>query len=104
MKKLIILLIFTIVISLSFTGCSDNNKIESTSSTIQLKLIDSPGDYLEVNVEIIDIQYKSEEGGWESFTPTDGYPINVDLTELIAGNDLLLVDELIPSGMLNQIR
>lgn len=104
MKKLIILLIFTIVISLSFTNCSDDNKTESTSSTIQLKLIDSPGDYLEVNIEIIDIQYKSDEGGWESFTPTDGYPINVDLTELIAGNDLLLVDELIPSGMLNQIR
>ena len=34
----------------------------------------------------------------------EDYPINVDLTELVAGNDLLLTDEIIPAGNLEQIR
>jgi hypothetical protein len=71
-----------------------------------LKLVDDPGDYLEVNVEIIDVQYNStdSEEGWKSFTPITGYPINVDLTDLVAGNSLLLADQIIPAGMLKQIR
>jgi len=86
-----------------FQSCSSN---EENTAKVQLKLIDSPGDYLEVNVEIVDIQYNHSDSdeGWKSFTPASGYPIEVDLTKLIAGNDLLLTDEIIPAGMLNQIR
>lgn len=88
------------VISLS---CNDDNQ---NTARVQLILVDDPGDYLEVNVEIIDIQYNTtdSEEGWNSFTPSSGYPINVDLTELVAGNSLLLTDQIIPAGMLKQIR
>tara|TARA_R110002073_G_scaffold72537_1_gene177301 strand:+ start:295149 stop:296006 length:858 start_codon:yes stop_codon:yes gene_type:complete len=87
-----------------FQSC--NTTEDSTTAKVQLKLIDAPGDYLEVNIEIVDIQYNSseDEGGWTSFTPENGYPINVDLTSLIAGNSLLLTDQIVPIGMLNQIR
>lgn len=93
-----ILLLFTVTQS-----C--NNDSENTAR-VQLKLIDDPGDYLEVNVEIIDVQYNTtdSEEGWKSFTPTAGYPINVNLTDLVAGNSLLLADQIIPAGMLKQIR
>jgi len=86
-----------------FQSCSSNDE---NTAKIQLKLIDAPGDYLEVNVEIIDIQYNhsNSEEGWKSFAPANGYPIEVDLTKLIAGNDLLLTDEIMPAGMLKQIR
>ena len=89
----------------TFQYCT-NDEDSSNTAKIQLKLIDAPGDYLAVNVEIIDIQYNSsdDENGWTSFTPENGYPINVDLTRLIAGNSLLLTDQIIPSGMLKQIR
>lgn len=92
------------IVSLAFIQ-SCNNDGENTAR-VQLKLVDAPGDYLEVNVEIIDIQYNTtdSEEGWMSFTPVGGYPINVDLTELIAGNSLLLTDQIIPAGMLKQIR
>jgi hypothetical protein len=93
------------ILSLTFIqSCSSNSS--NDTSRVQLKLVDAPGDYLEVNVEIVDIQYNStdSESGWQSFTPASGYPINVDLTKLIAGNSLLLTDQLIPSGMLKQIR
>ncbi len=104
MKKNVLLTVFVIIMSLGFQSCSDDK--DSNTANIQLKLIDAPGDYKEVNIEIIDIQYNSSdsEDSWRSFTPVDGYPINIDLTELIAGNSLLLTDEIIPSGMLKQIR
>ena len=100
--SLIAITIFTFA---TFQYCT-NNEDSSNTAKIQLKLIDAPGDYLEVNVEIVDIQYNSsdDENGWTSFTPENGYPINVDLTRLIAGNSLLLTDQIIPSGMLKQIR
>jgi len=92
----------------AFQSCNSDTNVNQDSNTakVQLKLIDAPGDYLEVNIEIIDIQYNSSdnENGWISFIPKNGYPINVDLTNLIAGNNLLLVDEIIPSGMLKQVR
>jgi hypothetical protein len=103
MKKNV-LLVIALIVSFSFPSCG-NDKVDSMSR-VQLKLIDASGDYKEVNIEIIDIQYNSsdDENGWRSFTPERGYPINLDLTELIAGNSLLLSDEIIPSGMLKQIR
>ncbi len=104
MKKNVLLTVVVIIMSLGFQSCSDDK--DSNATKVQLKLIDAPGDYKEVNIEIIDIQYNSSdsEDSWRSFTPVDGYPINIDLTELIAGNSLLLTDEIIPSGMLKQIR
>lgn len=97
----------TFVFLQSCNNENDDTKIEETSR-IQLKLVDEPGDYLEVNIEIIDIQYKSsddeDENGWISFTPENGYPLNVNLIELIAGNELGLVDQVVPTGILKQIR
>ena len=107
MKKKILFIVFAILSFTGFQSCDDNDgsKVDQTSR-VQLKLIDAEGDYEEVNIEIIDILYNSaeDENGWISFTPEGGYPINVDLTELIAGNSVLLTDEIIASGMLKQFR
>ena len=84
-------------------SCSNGN---DSTSRVQLKMVDAPGDYQQVHVEITDIQYNLTDGedGWKSFTPTGGYPLNVDLTQLVAGNNLLLADEIVPSGKMKQIR
>jgi hypothetical protein len=91
---------------LGFQSCNDETEKLEQTSRLQLKLVDAPGDYEEVNVEIIDVLYNSteDEEGWTSLTPEGFTPIEVDLTELIAGNELLLSDVIIPSGMLAQIR
>lgn len=91
----------------TFQSCTnDNNDTIDKTARVQLKLVDAPGDYLEVNVEIVDVQYNSaeDEGGWKSFGTEEDYPINVDLTELTAGNSLILANTIIPSGMMKQIR
>ncbi len=92
-----------ILVFIGFQSCK--NDVNETAR-VQLKLIDAPGDYVEVNIEIIDILFNNSENeeSWTSFTPENTYPINIDLTELIAGNSLLLTDQIIPSGMLKQIR
>lgn len=99
--------IIALLMVFSFQSCTNSSEdsIDKTAR-VQLKLVDAPGDYLEVNIEIIDIQYNSseDEGGWKSFGTEDDYPIMVDLTDLTAGNSLILADTIIPSGMMSQIR
>jgi len=105
MKKNVLMMVMAAIISLGLQSCTENKELEGNTARVQLKLIDFPGEYMEVNIEIIDIQYNVSDEGWTSFAPMDGgYPINVDLTELIAGNSLLLADEIVPSGLLKQIR
>lgn len=103
MRNFLLIILVTVISSIGITSCSDDKEVGENTARVQLKLVDSPGDYLEVNIEILDIQYQGVDG-WTSFTPSGGFPINVDLTELIAGNSLLLTDEIVPSGVLNQIR
>ena len=103
-KKIYFVAIAAMVVMLAVQGCAND---DDNTARVQLKLVDAPGDYLEVNVNIVDIQHNnsdSEEAGWVSFGTPEDYPINVDLTTLIAGNSLLLADQLIPSGKLKQIR
>lgn len=110
MKKNILwvgMFLISIVGLQSCSSDSDNDNDDLLkNSRVQLKLIDAPGDYEEVNVEIVDVLINSteDEEGWTSITPDDFIPVIVDLTELIAGNELLLSDVIVPPGMLKQIR
>lgn len=104
-------LVATLIATLSFVGCNNNGSNSENTSSIQLKLVDSEGEYEKVLVNIIDVQYNRNDGdsGWVSFEgfalpQTDDALNRVDLTELVAGNTLVLTDEDIESGMLDQIR
>lgn len=99
--------IFTIavlVLSMIFVQSCNNDDADNTAR-VQLKLVDMPGDYLEVNVNIIDVQYNNseDEEGWKSFESFEGEQL-VDLTDLVGGVNLVLSNEIIPAGTLKQIR
>lgn len=111
MKLSNLFLVAMIFATLSFVSCDNNGSNVENTSSIQLKLVDAEGEYEKVLVNIIDVQYNRNDGdsGWTSFEgftlPNTDDPLNrVDLTELVAGNTLVLTDEDIESGMLNQIR
>lgn len=101
---------FLVIIAFVFIGCNNDSGTSSTQGTskISIKLMDDPGDYDNVFIEIVDVKVKvndesENENGWQSLEA-----INTgiyDLLELTGGLNVLLVDDYeIPSGMLNQIR
>ena len=98
------LILLLLITSFSFISC--NNDENSTTSRIQLKLVDAEGNYDKVLVNIIDVKYNrsDDDEGWISFEGFTAPDTRVDLTELVAGTSIILTDEDIDSGMLSQIR
>ncbi|KFC59678.1 hypothetical protein FEM08_15500 [Flavobacterium gilvum] len=75
-----------------------------------VKMTDAPGDYDQVNVEVLDVMIKgnsdSGENGWISVGDKTqvGEGKIYDLLKLTGGTNIMLTDSLIPSGKLGQIR
>ena len=100
---------FLVLTAIIFIGCTGSNTTSTLgTSKISVKLMDDPGDYENVFIEVVDVKVKvnddsEDDNGWQSLEAinTGVY----DLLELTGGINVLLVDEYeIPSGMLNQIR
>ena len=84
-------------------SCSDSET--DGSSRLQVRLMDGPGDYEEVNIDIegVSINYSNDDNdGWQEL---DMLQAGIyDLLELTNGVDVILADEELPSGTVNQIR
>jgi hypothetical protein len=105
--KKISLLALSLCFLFLFNCNNDSNNSEDTSK-ITVRLVDNPGDFENVYVEVIDVMVKvnddtEDEVGWESINPinTGVY----DLLDLTGGINVLFAEDYeVPSGMLNQIR
>ena len=105
-------LFFLSFLMISIFGCSDNesDKIDAGAPKITVKLVDSPGDYDEVNVNVVGVMIKmkdsidsSDESGWIDLEMSSQGSIN--LLDLTGGVNEVLVDtEPIPAGTLEQMR
>ncbi|MEZ4801367.1 MAG: DUF4382 domain-containing protein [Gelidibacter sp.] len=103
------LMLLTLIV-FTFFCCSDDDSSSSVDGTsqISIKLMDAPGDYDHVYVDIQDVMVKvndasDDDGSWVSLNAinTGVY----DLLELTGGVNVLLVDDFeVLSGTLNQIR
>lgn len=94
-------------ISALLVSCNDNDDSQvAGTSKITVRMTDGPGDYDEVNVEVIDVKIKSSsdsgEGGWVSIGPIN--PGIYNLLDLTGGVNVILADTLVPSGYLGQMR
>jgi hypothetical protein len=89
-------------------SCDDDNDNDSTSGTsrVRINMTDAPGDYDEVNIEVIGVRYKTTtDTGEEGWVDLDGVEPGVyNLLDLTGGVTAALADEQIPSGHLGQIR
>ena len=99
------------VFSLSFvlgilflTACNDNPE----SARLVIKLVDQPGDYKEVNVDIQGIKVhtngdsEESDAGWVELA---GGTVGVkNLLDFTGGTELTLVDTDFPAGKISQIR
>ncbi|MEN3323638.1 DUF4382 domain-containing protein [Mariniflexile soesokkakense] len=86
---------------------SDSNSIDKSDPTISVRLVDAPGDFKAVNVEIVDVMVKMDDdsdsdSGWISLNAESG---TVNLLDFTGGFSKVLVDRFpIPAGTLSQMR
>lgn len=86
-----------------FTACK---KSSDGTARITVRMIDAPGDYEAVNIDIEDVQIKaSDDNGSNGWVSLDGVKTGVyDLIELTGGLEAVLADAEIPAGRVSQIR
>lgn len=102
--------IFTLIL-MSFYSCSnsesDSTTREGVAPKISVRLVDAPGDFKAVNVEVVDVMIKMDddsegEGGWISL---DAQNETINLLDFTGGISKVLVDRFpIPAGTLTQMR
>ena len=93
--------------ALFLASCSSSDGNDGTqTSKVSVRMTDAPGDYDQVNVEVLDVKIKSNsetgEDGWVSIGNIK--PGVYNLLDLTGGVNVLLADNEVPSGYLGQIR
>jgi hypothetical protein len=104
-------LLFLSIILMSFYSCSNSesgtNNAEKSVPTISIRLVDAPGDFKAVNVEVVDVMIKmdndnDDDNGWISLEAENEI---VNLLDFTGGISKVLVDRFpIPAGTLSQMR
>jgi hypothetical protein len=96
---LLILLIF------GFTACDKDDEANNAQATsrMSVKLVDAPGDYDAVYIDVRDVVIKYQGSNEEVSIGAVNAGI-YDLLELTGGVSVLLVDDELPSGNISQIR
>lgn len=87
------------VISIAFTSCTTDDSNEASGFSV--KLVDAPGDYDEVLVDVQGIE-AIVDGEAHEFTALE--PGVYNLLDLTGGVSAMLVESVIPAGKLSQIR
>jgi hypothetical protein len=90
-------------------GCnsSESSETNAIAPTISIRLVDAPGDYEAVNIEIVDVMIKmnndnDDDNGWLSLEANNE---TVNLLDFTGGFSKVLVERFpIPTGTLSQMR
>lgn len=99
MRKILILLAITAVL----ISCSNENG----TGILSVSLTDAPGEYEAVLIDLQGLRINAssdslDENGWQDLTlDTMG---QIDLLELTNGNSILLTEDELPTGRINQMR
>jgi len=94
------LLIVSIVL---IQACSPSLEIQPGARRvpIQIFLTDDPGDYDQVNIDLLEVSVKMDSLGFQTLQT---YPGIYDLLQLQNGLDTLIVNDSLPPGELKEIR
>ena len=82
-------------------ACSNDT---TQMAKVQFKLVDAPGDYEEVNIDLRDVMINrsSEDSGWESVGNVKTGIYN--LLDYVGGVEALIADTELPAGEIKQVR
>lgn len=99
MKRSISYLALALFLATVFSGCSESEP-EGGEANIQFRLTDMPGEYQQVNIDVLSVEVKFNDSTVSLNTNQGVY----NLLEFVNGKDTLLVDDQLPSGYITQIR
>jgi hypothetical protein len=101
-KKIIIaLLVVATSAGAFFIGCKKEDSASDDTTTYNIRMTDAPGDYQEVNVNIIGVEVHSDQKGWIALNVKTGV---YNLLKFSNGIDTLIGSGQIPVGTVSQIR
>ncbi len=95
-----------LLVVLGFTSCNDdddNGASQDQTATVLVRMVDAPGDYDAVNIDVQDVVVKYN-GSEEEVSIGDVDAGIYDLLELTGGASALLANDQIPAGDVSQIR
>jgi len=101
MKKLKLMTIVAILTMVVLAGCKKDDTGSSGMTPVKVYLTDAPGNFQQVNVDIIGVEFKMEEAGTVILNVNSGVYNLLDFTN---GVDTLIASSDVPSGMLSQVR
>ena len=88
--------------ALLISCAKDDTGVRPSNSAIQINLTDAPGDYDQVNIDLVQVRIKMKQGGsWQDVTTNTGV---YDLLQLTNGVDTTVVNDSVPTGDIQQIR
>lgn len=101
MKKQFLISFFSILLAAGvFYSCSKTDK--RGTSKLSVRMVDAPGDFQQVNVEVLEVMVHNEFNGWVSLPTNSGI---YDLLTLQDDVSATLVNQgALPSGEMNQFR
>lgn len=91
--------------SVYLTACDKNESAQNESAQLQIALTDDPGDYKEVWIDVKEIRINmtgQDDAGWTTLAGVSTGAYN--LLDLVNDKDTVLVDAVIPTGTISQIR
>lgn len=103
MKTLMYYAAYAALAVFSLTACSTEDEA-TTSGNARMKvvLVDAPGPYDEVNVEVLGVEVHTAENGWITLAGTT--PAVHNLLDYTNGFDTVIANGNIPAGRISQIR
>lgn len=107
LKNLKLFFAFFVLAILCSCNDSDSNGVAKSEPTISVRLVDAPGDYEAVNVEVVDVMIKmdddsNDDNGWISLEANNE---TVNLLDFTGGFSKVLVEKFpVPAGTLSQMR
>jgi len=109
MKKLALIFLSLAISLVIYYGCAQKNNPVSPSSTtsgmLKVMMIDSPGNYSEVNIVVDSVQAhistSDSTSGWYTL---NNIPATYDLLKLVNGANAVIGEDTLPSGNYSQIR
>lgn len=70
-------------------------------AAVQVFLTDDPGDYQQVNIDLLQVRIKTKDTSWVDLNTNQGL---YDLLQYQAGDDTLIVNDSLPPGEIQELR